>query len=246
MESLLELQQLSLSLIAKNYNPARITPDFLAASGIIPHDWQLAAKPIATQNAVQLKFKNGLSVSANYRSITFSEGIRTTAIEEMEAAKVATRYLEALPAADYQQVKVSPMCLYNLGDETDTVRQLIVEGLLTPAPWHSFGAEPNKATINLIYELERCQLNLKVDEARFQQGENEAVPGLFFAGDFVYSFAEQSGSEKIGSIKTAISNWQQDVTMFQSQISENIIKTAQAAMSSQPELVSAKALVESV
>lgn len=98
----------------------------------------------------------------------------------------------------------------------------------------------------MIYELERCQLNLKVDEARFQQGENEAVPGLFFAGDFVYSFAEQSGSEKIGSIKTAISNWQQDVTMFQSQISENIIKTAQAAMSSQPELVSAKALVESV
>lgn len=246
MESKLELQQISLSLIAKNYNPARITPDFLAASGIIPHDWQLAAKPSVTQNTVQLKFKNGLSVTAKPGSITFSEGIRTTAIEEMEAAKVATRYLESLPAADYQQLKISPMSLYNLGDETDTVRQLIVEGLLSPSPWHSFGSTPTKAAINLVYELERCQLNLKVDEARFQQGENTAIPGLLFAGDYIYSFDELSGVEKINSIKTAIANWQQDVNMFQLQISENIIKTAQAAVSEQPESVSAKVLVESV
>ena len=168
MESTLELQQLSVSLIAKNYNPARITPEFLAASGIIPHEWQLAAKPLVTKNAVQLKFKNGLSVIAKSGSITFSEAISTKAVEEMEAAKVATRYLESLPAADYQQVRISPMCLYNLGNEDDAVRQLMVEGLLTSAPWHSFGSSPAKAAVNLIYELERCQLNLKVDEARFQ------------------------------------------------------------------------------
>lgn len=245
MESKLELQQLSLSLIAKNYNPARISPDFLAASGIIPHDWQLAAKPVVAPNAVQLRFKNGLSIVAKPGSITFSEAIRTTSIEKMEAAKVASRYLESLPAADYQQLKISPMCLYNLGSESDTVRKLIVEALLAPAPWHSFGSTPTKAAVNLVYELEHCQLNLKVDEARFQQGKTEAVPGLLFAGDFVYSLTQSTGEEKINKLKTAINNWQQDVDMFQLKISENIIKTAQAAMSSQLESKSEKVLVES-
>ena len=163
----------------------------------------------------------------------------------MEAALVATRYLESLPAADYQQVRISPMCLDNLGNEDDAVRQLMVEGLLTSSPWHSFGSSPTKVAVNLVYELERCQFSLKLDEARFQQGENKAVPGLLFAGDFIYSFGEQSGAEKIKSLKKVIANCQQDVSMFQSQISENIIKTAQASISSQPELVSSKALVES-
>ncbi|MEY2833500.1 MAG: hypothetical protein RLZZ574_2759 [Cyanobacteriota bacterium] len=186
MESKLELQQLSLSLIASNYNPARITPDFLIASGIIPQEWQLASKPVVADQAVQLKFSNGLSIIAKPGMITFSEAIPTSSLEEMEFAKVAIRYLESLPAADYQLLKISPMSLYNLGSEADTVRELIVEALLAPAPWHSFGYSPMKAAVNLIYELERCQLSLMVDEARFQQGENEAVPGLLFAGEFIY------------------------------------------------------------
>lgn len=246
MEALLELQQLSLSLIAKNYNPARITPDFLAASGIIPHDWQLAAKPVVAPNAVQLRFKNGLSVVAKSGSITFSEAIRSTSMEEMEAAKVAKRYLESLSAADYQQLKISPMCLYSLDESADTVRKLIVEGLLTPAPWQSFGSSPTKAAVNLIYQLEHCQLNLKVDEARFQQGETSAIPGLLFAGDFIYSVAGLSGEEKVSKISSAIDNWQQDVAMFQSKISSDIIKTARAAMPEQSESSSTKMLAASV
>jgi hypothetical protein len=244
MESKLELQQLSLSLIANNYNPARIAPDFLIASGIIPQEWQLASKPLVTDNVVQLKFSNGLSITAKPGMVTFSETIPTSDLEEMEFAKVAKRYLESLPAADYQLLKISPMSLYNFGSETDTVRELIVEELLAPAPWHSFGYSPMKAAVNLLYELERCQLNLMVDEARFQQGENEAVPGLLFAGEFIYDLTQSTGEEKINKLKTAISNWQQDVVMFQEKISENIIKTAQADMSYQPES-STKVLVES-
>ncbi|MEL6439097.1 MAG: hypothetical protein AAFQ80_07585 [Cyanobacteria bacterium J06621_8] len=246
MESKLELQQLSLTLIAKNYNPARITPDFLAASGIIPYSWQLASKPSVAPNMVQLKFKNGLGIAALPGSITFSEAIRTEGIEQMEAAKVASRYLESLPAADYQQLKISPMCLYNLGDEADAVRQLMIEALLAPSPWHSFGCKPVKAAVNLVYELEHCQLNLKVDEARFQQGEKAAIPGLLFAGDFIYSVAELSGESKINSLKTAINNWQQDVGRFQLKISANIIKTAQASISEQSVPSSDKVLVESI
>jgi len=246
MESKLELQQISLSLIASNYNPARITPDFLIASGIIPQEWELTCQPIVAENAVQLKFSNGLSIIAKPGMITFSEAIRTSSLEEMKFAQVANRYLESLPAADYQLLKISPMCLYNLGSEADTVRSLIVKALLTPAPWHSFGYSPMKAAVNLVYELERCQLNLMIDEARFQSGEKIPVPGLLFAGDFIYSLAEVTKSEKINSLKTAINNWQQDVAMFQEKISENIIKTAQAAMSEQPEFTEEKVLVESV
>lgn len=246
MESKLELQQLSLSIIANNYNPARITPDFLIASGIIPQDWELATKPVAAPNAVQLRFKNGLSIIAKPGVITFSEAIRTSGLEEMEAARVATRYVTSLPAADYQLLKISPMSLYNLGEASDTVRQLITQALLTPAPWHSFGSTPVKAEVNLVYELEHCQLNIKVDEARLQKGENTTIPGLLFAGDFIYSFPQLTGLEKIESLKAAINNWQQLITLFQEKISANIIKTAQAAISTQPKLAQEKALVEKI
>lgn len=245
MESKLELQQLSLSLIANNYNPARITPDFLIAGGIIPEDWQLTSQPRVTDNTLQLKFTNGLGIIAKPGMITFSEAMGTSSLEEMEFARVAHRYLASLPAADYQLLKISPMCLYNLGSEADTVRELIVEELLAPAPWHSFGYSPMKAAVNLVYELERCQLNLMVDEARFQSGKAEALPGLLFAGDFIYDLTQSTGEEKINKLKAAISNWQQDVVMFQEKISENIIKTAQADMSYQLES-STKVLVESV
>lgn len=57
MKFKLELQQLSLNLVAKHYNPARITPDFLIASGIIPQDWKLASKLMVAQNKVQFRFK---------------------------------------------------------------------------------------------------------------------------------------------------------------------------------------------
>lgn len=237
MESKLELQQLSLSLIAKNYNPARITPDFLIASGIITQDWELASKPIIAQNKVQFRFKNSLSIVAQPEKITFNEVINPNGLDKMEVAKVVQRYVKSLPAANYQLLQISPTSIYNLGEEADAVSRLIINALLAPSPWQSFGSTPVKAAINLLYKLERCHLNLKVDEVRLQNKE-ATVPALLFAGDFNYLLAEKEAQSNSASMCKMIDNWQQDVSLFQEKISQNIIKTAQAALSEQPKLSS--------
>ena len=237
MKSKLELQQLSLNLVAKHYNPARITPDFLIASGIIPQDWELASKTVIAQNKVQFRFKNSLNIVAQPGKITFNEIVNPNGLNKMEIAKVARRYVESLPAANYQLLQISPVSIYNLGEEADAVAKLIINALLAPSPWHSFGSTPVKAAINLLYKLERCHLNLKVDEVRLQNKE-ATVPALLFAGDFNYLLAEKEGQSNSASMCETIDNWQQDVSLFQEKISQNIIKTAQAALSEQPNLSS--------
>lgn len=234
MKSQLELQQLSLSIIAPDFNPTQITPNFLVSSGVIPQDWELASKPIAAQNRVQFKFKNSLSIIAQPGKITFNEALMVGGLEKMEIAKVVRRYVESLPAANYQMLRISPVSVYNLGEETDAVSQLIINALLAPAPWHSFGSTPVKAAVNLLYKLENCHLNLKVDEVKLQK-KDRTVSGLLFAGDFDYSLVSMDKETKLESLYQAIDKWQQDVSLFQAKISQNIIKTAQAALSEQPE-----------
>ena len=237
MKSKLELQQLSLNLVAKHYNPARITPDFLIASGIIPQDWELASKPMVAQNKVQFRFKNSLNIVAQPGRITFNEVINPDGLDKMEVAKVARRYVESLPAANYQLLQISPVSIYNLGEESDAVRQLIIDALLAPSPWHSFGSTPVKAEINLLYQLKHCKLNLKVDEVRLQKGEDTTIAALLFAGDFDYSLVNMNKETKLENLCQVIDNWQQDVSLFQDKISKNVIKTAQAAVSEQPEIL---------
>ncbi|MEM8719053.1 MAG: hypothetical protein AAGE84_07055 [Cyanobacteria bacterium P01_G01_bin.39] len=70
------------------------------------------------------------------------------------------------------------------------------------------------------------------------QNKEANVPALLFAGDFNYLLAEKEGQSNSASMCETIDNWQQDVSLFQEKISQNIIKTAQAALSEQPNLSS--------
>lgn len=226
----LELQQLSLVVAAKNYNPAKISLDFLTASGIIPCDWQLRKKPYITSGLVQLQFKNGVSITAQPGRIIFGQAIAQLEGQEAFVPVVAHRYVEKLPAADYQYLQTSLGSIYSLGEGEDTVRQLIVETLLSHSPWHSFGKSPVKASLDLLYELENCQLSLKVDEARLQKSEAATIPAVAFAGNFNYSLANYNGQEKLSRLCQLIDNWQKDLQTFHEIVNDNILPTAISAL----------------
>ena len=77
-------------------------------------------------------------------------------------------------------------------------------------------------------------MNLKVDEVKLHQ-KDEIASGLLFAGDFDYSLVNMEKETKLDCLYRAIDKWQEDVSLFQVKIAENIIKTAQASISEQPE-----------
>jgi hypothetical protein len=239
----LELQQLSIVVAAKNYNPARISLDFLTVSGIIPSDWQLRKKPYITSELVQLQFNNGVNITAQSERIIFGQEITQFQEREILAPVIAHRYVEKLPAADYQYLQTSLGSIYSLGEKEDTVRHLIVKTLLSHSPWHSFGKSPVKASIDLLYELEHCQLNLKVDEARLQKSETSTIPALMFAGNFNYPLANYNEQEKLSRLCQLIDNWQKDLKTFQEIVEDNILETAISAL---PNVNSEQELTEKV
>ncbi len=210
----LDIQDLGIVIAAKNLNPQVVSLDFLKLSGVIPKDWELARNPTASPRAVQLSFQNGVKIVAQPGSITFSESIRTNNSEEVNAPKVARTCLEKLPNAEYQSTSISPKNVIAFGDIPDGPRKYIVENLLADGLWRQYGTKPVQANINLVYQLEQCQLNLSINEVRLQQPEKPAFPALMFLGNFNYRVTQYSADERLEQLQRRIDNWPDDLQTF--------------------------------
>jgi hypothetical protein len=226
MNANLVFQEIAITLAAKNYNPAFFTPEFLTASGIIPHDWEINKQPIFTQNLVQLSFKQGINLTAQPGKVTFSETIGTKKIEQMLAPKIAIEFAEKLPNSDYISLAIGIRSLHSMEQSEDTVRQHIVENLLNPTAWTADGQTPVQASINLIYELERCSLALNVSEARWQQGENKPVPALLVDGGFNYNLGQIESQQRLVYMNELLENWHRDLETYREIVTGKVCQGA--------------------
>lgn len=107
MNDSLQIQELAITIAAKNHNPAVLTADFLKHSGIVPEDWELAQQPVTSSRASQVIFQNGVNIIAQPNQIVFSEPIATKDVQEVKAQQVASKYLQTLPNGDYQAVGIN-------------------------------------------------------------------------------------------------------------------------------------------
>jgi hypothetical protein len=69
------VEELAISIVAKNLNPTLLTREFLVYSGIIPSDWSLASQPILNSQVAHVAFTNGINISIQMSAVTFSENI---------------------------------------------------------------------------------------------------------------------------------------------------------------------------
>lgn len=219
----MELQEIAVTIAAKNLNPGMLSPDFLKVSGIIPQDWELSRQPVANARVVQLSFKNGVNVVAQPGTVTFAEAIGKKALHEIQALDVACKYVEKLPNADYQGVSINPKSLIGLDGGEDAARKYLVETLVAPGPWQDVGQGNMKANLSFLYQLERCQLNLSITEAKIQQPEKQPISALLFSGSFNYAVANLAASERIAQLTERINNWQMELTTFRDIVNQKFL-----------------------
>ena len=211
-----EIQELVFAIAAKNLNPAMLSEDFLKFSGIVPNDWELGKQPILNPNFAQVSFQNGISIVSQPRTITFSETISTQASQEPKLPKVARQYVDKLPHAEYQTLSIGTRSIIPFAGSQDAARKYLTEMLLASGPWLDFGQAPVQAGINLLYQLEQCQLSLAINEARVHQGEqNTAIPAILFAGSFNYAIESDSEPERLQLLLRGIDDWRSDWDTFQ-------------------------------
>ncbi|HEY9610682.1 hypothetical protein [Allocoleopsis sp.] len=212
---MLDIQDFSIVLAARDHNPTMINPDFLRGSGVIPGDWELARPPVMSSQAVQIIFKNGIKIEAQPGSINFSQGIDTDSFKNIELPSLARRYAVTLPNLAYGGVGINPRRFVTFGDRTEQAHQYITETILARGSWQNFGTAPMQAGINLVYTLERCQLRIGISEARLQIPDREAIPAILFAGNFHYELTGESAEERLKHLHQALDNWQSDFATYQ-------------------------------
>ena len=80
-----------------------------------------------------------------------------------------------------------------------------------------------QATINLVYQLEQCQLNVSINEVRLQQPEKPATRALLFSGNFNYQVTQYSGEERLKQLQERIDNWSADLQTFRDLINTRFL-----------------------
>lgn len=223
------IEEIGLTIAAKDLTPTMISQDFLKMSGIIPKDWELAQQPVLNPNIAQLSFKNGININSQPNSVTITESIAQKKLEEVMVGEIATKFVAKLAYGDYLGYSFSPKMLLPFPQNPQQVRNYITENLLGSGPWKQIGKAPVQAGINLIYSLEHCQLNISIAEARLQQPQKPPMMAILFSGGFNYNLSGITDSqEKFSQLNKAISCWQKDFGEFRNMITQKFLGSSAA------------------
>ena len=222
-----EIQELAIAISVKNLNPTMLSQEFLKQTGIVPNEWELGKQPVLGPNLSQVTFQNGVSIVAQPRTLTFMEAIGTKSPSELNIPNIARQYVEKLPNAEYQGLSISPKSLVPFPGSNEGARNYITRTLLSPGPWQDFGNAPMQAGLNLLYQLDRCQFSLSINEAKIQMPDKSAIPALLFAGNFNYSTANNNPSERLQQLTKGIDDWQTDLKAFHEIVNQRFLAQQQ-------------------
>jgi len=224
MKPTITIQELALSLTAKNHSPTLLNSDFLKHSGIVPADWELARPPIFSPQISQVSFTNGTNIVAQSNAITFIESLNSKSQETAKIPDIARKYVETLPRTDYQTLSVNPRTFVTFeGGNENAAREFITSNLLAKGTWSDAGKSPVKAAVNLVYSLERGELNLSVAEALLQLQDAEPTPAVLFSGSFQYEIAGELEGEKLQHLYKLLENWQPDLEAYREIVNQRFL-----------------------
>ena len=226
------IEEISIIIAAQDLTPTMMSQDFLKFSGIIPKEWELSQQPVLNPNFAQLNFTNGIGINAQPRTITINEPLGNKKLEELAIASVVGKYIEKLPHAEYMGLSFSPKILIPFPTSPQSVRHYITDNLLGSGAWKKIGRVPVQAGINLMYLLDRCQLTMKISEAKLQQPQQQPVMAILFAGNFNYSVivAEKQENRAV-QIAKFLNNWKTDLEEFREIVNQKFLDSGDGDLS---------------
>lgn len=214
MSQPLIVQEIGISLVAKDLNPSVLNPDFLKYSDIIPDDWEVARPPVYTNRLVQIVFKNGLNLIAQPNRIDFVESILTGQKRDPKVHMIAQQYVQKLPKVNYQGVSINARAHTKFLNSSEAHRYLTTQ-LLTPGPWSDNEAGSVQAVIQLGYPQERGQLNLSINQAELKRSETESEAAILFSGNFNYELEGETPESRLNDVQQLIETWDSCIETFE-------------------------------
>jgi hypothetical protein len=231
------IEEIGIILAAKNLTPTMVSQDFLKFSGIVPQNWELSQEPLLNPTFAQLNFQNGINIIAQPRTITISESITGKSISEIQSPIVTSKYVEKLPHAEYQALSFSSKIIVPFPSNGEAAYKYITKYLLASGSWQEIGKGLIQAGINLVYQLDRCQLTMSISEARMQQPQQEPVFALLFAGSFNYNIFSDRQEQRLERLIQGLNFWQTDLKTFRDIVNQKFLEEANINQFNQEESV---------
>lgn len=215
MNPSVRIKELEIVIALKNNLPPNLLRKFLLDKGIIPGDWQLASQPAYTSASLEIIFTNGVTFIAQAQRIVLIETIEGKTNNQVLIPEIALKYVESLPNLDYYAVGINPKGHVNFGSKKDAAREYIDQTLLHSGPWQDFGKTKVRSSLNFIYTLENCFLNLSVNEAALRLLDETIVPIVLFSGNFDYDISNQDDDLRLQCLVQFLENWQHLLEIYQ-------------------------------
>ena len=243
MTPTIQIQELSIAIVAAKHNPTFLTLDFLKGSGIVPDTWEVARFALLNPQTGQLAFTNGVNLVAQPGNITFSESlinqnIGQKAIEDVQIPDIIRKYVEKLPQLDYKAISFNPRSFVtfengnqdnngdNAGDnakDENAARTYIISKLLAPGPWLDIGEKTAKATLKLNYILNGQPFNLTIDEAQLQLADQPAKSAILLTGNFPRKIAADQAEEQAQALGQRLDSWQQVLETYREIVNQRVL-----------------------
>ena len=222
-----DIEDLTISLVIKNFNPTILSYEFLTMTGIVPPEWELAKQPVVNPRGSQVTFKNGVDIVAQGNALNFRQPIANKDnLDQLEVGNVAQKYVEKMLNAEYQGLSISPKIIIPF-PEDDGGKNFIHDTFLNEGSWRNFGNDSVQASLTLSYQLEQCRLGVNINPAKLQQPNNTSTSAVLFAGSFNYNFMNENIESKANIVIQTVGNWQKDLQVFRELVYHKFVKKAQ-------------------
>jgi len=143
---------------------------------------------------------------------------------EAKIPDIISKYVETLLRTDYQTLSVNPRTFVTFEEgEENAAREYITSTLLSKSTWSDVGKAPVKVAVNLVYSLERGELNLSVAEALLQLQDAEPTPAVLFSGSLQYEVAGELEGEKLQRLYQLLENWKPDLEAYREIVNERFL-----------------------
>lgn len=203
----------SVVLIAENVDPSIINPDFLRDHGIVCSDLETEHPPVSTPVFSQVRFKNGLTVTALPDRFSFDQRFQSTEnfknIDDgMESVKTL---LSKVVGIRYQSIGVNMKRFTKLENGSlKNVRDAYLKG----GSWMVYGNFNPSISIRASYIYSDRQITLEIIDAKDNAPDQLEPSGLLFYANIHRNLAETDQRDRIERMATVLTSWENDMDEF--------------------------------
>jgi hypothetical protein len=221
-----QLSGLNLDIVAATRKPAvsTINSDFFSGAGIIEGDTKLVSQPASARNFSRMEFEKNIVVVGEGNRVIFSETMLDKTPEQLGIPVIAGKYIQTLPNLEYEAIGINIRGFLSFPEGKDTASKYITSNFLADASWQGIGKSAVRASVNLVFDMERSPLYLSITEATMRKEEDETtIPIVMFSGSFSYAINGKNSAEDIAYMQGIINNWQTDFATFNEIINHHFL-----------------------